>query len=469
MHEPEIISTDIEQAAARVSRRTALIYLVVAATWILLSDSVLAVLVSPETQPARFAQGQTIKGWLFVSVTALLFYLLLQRQLSRLFRETAVRRQTQTEMQALLSAMPLAVIQMDRDSKVQYWNKPAELIFGWTEAEIIGQPIPYIPPDRQAEFNSLLHKILNGGNFADHETVRQAKSGRLVAVAISSAPVRLRDGSISGLVTVINDITIRKQAQAALEQLNQVLEARVAERTAQLEAKNRELEAFAYSVSHDLKAPLRGIDGYSHLLQEDYTDRLDDEGQTFLNNIRQATAQMARLIDDLLAYSRLERQSLRHVPISLSMLIDSLLREQQEAIVSQKAQIVQTDLDHTITVDPDGLAVILRNLLANALKFTKEGESPVVEIGCKTAADSHLLWVKDSGIGFDMQFQPRIFEIFQRLYHSEQYSGTGIGLAMVRKAAERLGGTVWAESKPGEGATFYIQLPATHTVKPRKG
>jgi PAS domain S-box-containing protein len=464
MNIPEITSTDIEQAAARVSRRTAFIYLAVAAIWILLSDSVLALLVSPETQPARFAQAQTIKGWLFVSVTALLFYLLLQRQLSRLFRETAVRRQTQTEMQALLSAMPLAVIQMDRDSNVQYWNKPAEAMFGWTEAEIAGQPIPYVPPDKQSEFNALLHKILNGESFIDHETVRQAKSGRLLAVTISSAPVRLRDGSITGMVTVINDITIRKQAQAALEQLNRELEVRVAERTAQLEAKNRELEAFAYSVSHDLKAPLRGIDGYGHLLQEDYADRLDEEGQTFINNIRQATAQMARLIDDLLAYSRLERQSLRHVPISLSMLIESLLREQQEAIAGQNAQIIQTDLDQTITVDPDGLAIILRNLLANALKFTKEGEPPVIEIGCKTADDTHLLWVKDGGIGFDMQFQPRIFEIFQRLHHAEQYPGTGIGLALVRKAAERLGGTVWAESKPGEGATFYIQLPASHTA-----
>jgi PAS domain S-box-containing protein len=464
MNIPEITSTDVEQAAARVSRRTALIYLAVAAIWILLSDSVLALLVSPETQPAHFAQAQTIKGWLFVSVTALLFYLLLQRQLSRLFRETAVRRQTQTEMQALLSAMPLAVIQMDRDSNVQYWNKPAEAMFGWTEAEIVGQPIPYMPPDKQTEFNTLLHKILNGESFIDHETVRQAKSGRLLAVTISSAPVRLRDGSITGMVTVINDISIRKQAQAALEQLNQELEVRVAERTVQLEAKNRELEAFAYSVSHDLKAPLRGIDGYGHLLQEDYADRLDEEGQTFINNIRQATAQMARLIDDLLAYSRLERQSLRHVPISLSMLIDSLLREQQEAIAGQNAQIVQIDLDQTITVDPDGLAIILRNLLANALKFTKEGEPPAIEIGCKTADDTHLLWVKDSGIGFDMQFQSRIFEIFQRLHHAEQYPGTGIGLALVRKAAERLGGTVWAESKPDEGATFYIQLPASHTA-----
>jgi signal transduction histidine kinase len=259
---------------------------------------------------------------------------------------------------------------------------------------------------------------------------------------------------------IARDITARQRAETALRELNEALERRVLERTAELEMKNKELETFAYSVSHDLKAPLRGIDGYGRLLLEDYADSLGQEGQMFLSHIRRATALMAQLIDDLLAYSRLERQPMQPVPIRLAGLVKSLLLEQQEAIVTRQAEIIQTNLDVMLGADPDGLAVILRNLLDNALKFTKEGVSSRIEIGCRQAESSYLLWVRDNGIGFADQFQERIFDIFQRLHRPEPYPGTGIGLALVRKAASRMGGRVWAESEPEVGTTFYLQIPA---------
>ena len=270
-------------------------------------------------------------------------------------------------------------------------------------------------------------------------------------------------GELISIFSLALDITERKTAEEALRALNAELEQRVAERTAQLEAKNKELETFAYSVSHDLKAPLRGIDGYGRLLQEDYTAVLDEEGQSFLRNIRQATQQMGQLIDDLLIYSRLERQDVRLIPINLAALVNSLLAEQEAAIAARRVKISQIDLDTTILTDSDALSLALRNLLDNALKFTQEVSEPIVEIGCRQTEENNLLWVRDNGIGFDMKFSDRIFEIFQRLHRIEHYPGTGIGLALARKAAERLNGVVWVESESGKGTTFYLQIA---TIKP---
>lgn len=442
-----------------IAERTAVIYLLVAATWILLSDSVLALFISPEAQPNQFANIQTIKGWFFVSVTAVLLFLLLKRQLAQLERETAVRHETQQELNALLEAMPLAVVQVDPAGIVRYWNRPAEEMFGWTAEEAIGQPMPFTGPEHQTESADLRRRALSGEKLIGVEVERQTKAGNYIYINLSTSPVFDANDQPNGIIGIMADITTRKKNEAILRQLNEALEQRVAERTAELEAKNKELETFTYSVSHDLKAPLRGIDGYTRLLLEDYADKLDEEGQTFLRNVRQATGQMGQLIDDLLAYSRLERQENRRVTINLVMLIQNLLAEQRETIATRNAQINLTGVDITLESDPEGLAIILRNLLDNALKFTKEQAAPTIEVGCRQESQEYLLWVRDNGVGFEMQFRDRIFDIFQRLHRYEQYAGTGVGLAMVRKAAERMGGKAWAEGEPGVGATFYVLLP----------
>lgn len=442
-----------------IPRRTALIYLLVAAVWIFFSDTTLAWIISPDTQPQLFARGQTIKGWLFVIVTAALLYLLLRRQLERLRQETVARLETQQQLKVLLQAMPLAVVQVDPDGNVQYWNRPAEEIFGWSAGEVIGRPPPYLLPEQEGEIVTLRQRVLAGERLTGVETRRRTRNGVVIHASVSTAPVRNAAGEVTSIISVIEDVTERKEAEAALRELNDELEQRVAERTAQLQAKNKELETFAYSVSHDLKAPLRGIDGYSRFLQQDYASVIDEEGQTFLDNIRRAARQMSQLIDDLLAYSRLDRQRVRRVPVDLAQLVQTLLAEQQEAIAARAARITQNNLDVTVIADPDGLAMALRNLLDNALKFTPESRKPAIEIGCETIDKAYLIWVKDNGVGFDMQFQERIFEIFQRLHRAETYPGTGVGLALVRRAMERMGGTAWAESEPGKGATFYLQVP----------
>ena len=271
--------------------------------------------------------------------------------------------------------------------------------------------------------------------------------------------VRDASGGVVRLYGTIQEITERKLAEEAVRRLNEELEARVLERTARLEAVNKELEAFSYSVSHDLKAPLRGIDGYSQLLEKNYSSGLDDDGRLFIRNVRASAAQMHQLIEDLLHYSRMERRTLQSVSIDLSELVQAVVAERAEELTQGGVSLRLELQPLVVCADRDGLSIVLRNLVENAVKFSRNAQPPTLEIGARAERDQALLWVRDNGIGFDMRFQDRIFEIFQRLQRAEDYPGTGVGLALVRKAMQRMNGRVWATSAPGEGATFFLEIP----------
>lgn len=255
------------------------------------------------------------------------------------------------------------------------------------------------------------------------------------------------------------DITQLRQAQTNLERINAKLEQRVADRTEQLSVANRELEAFSYTVSHDLKAPLRGIDGYSQLLEEEHGERLDDEGRQFIRRIRRGVQQMGALISDLLDYSRMERRAMEHQEVALLPLVELVLEGHSADIAAAGTAVHLEVQPMTLQLDREGLAVVLRNLVGNAVKFSQSNPQPVVEIGARSESGRRLLWVKDNGVGFDMKYHDRIFGIFQRLQRTEDYAGTGVGLALVAKAVQRMGGRVWAESVPGQGATFHLEFP----------
>jgi signal transduction histidine kinase len=236
------------------------------------------------------------------------------------------------------------------------------------------------------------------------------------------------------------------------------LEQRVRDRTAQLEAANKELEAFSYSVSHDLRAPLRAIDGFSGAVLEDYFDKLDDQGKRFLSIIRSNTQKMGRLIDDLLAFSHLGRQEISPSDISMTDLAKGVFEEIKPPANERNLQFDMTTLP-LAQGDRSMMKQVFANLLSNAIKFTRPREMATVEIGGTNDGAENIYYVKDNGVGFDMQYVNKLFGVFQRLHSTDEFEGTGVGLAIVQRIIHRHGGRVWAEGKLGEGATFFFTLP----------
>lgn len=287
------------------------------------------------------------------------------------------------------------------------------------------------------------------------------KNGSVVWVSSTTSPLRRLGESQNSHIAVVQDITKRKHAEEENHKLNIELEQRVVERTAELAAKNREMETFTYSVSHDLKAPLRGIDGYGKLLLADHAGQLNEEGRFFVQTIRQATEQMGQLIDDLLAYSRIERRSMSITQVDPRLIAEKLVAERAEELHQSRIKTTININCSSVHAEPEGLSLALRNVLDNAMKFTRQVKEPRVDIGDSIQNNKCVLWVRDNGPGFDMQYHDRIFEIFHRLHRAEDYPGTGIGLAIVRKSMQRMHGRVWAKSEPGQGATFFLEIPTT--------
>jgi PAS domain S-box-containing protein len=396
-------------------------------------------------------------------------------------------RGVNARLSALLQASPLAIIVIDTQRIVQLWNPAAEQIYGYAAEEVLGKAVPDLQVPGDPQYEVIRQRIFSGERIEGLDAKRKRRDGSVIDVSISTAPMRDDNGNLVATVALVRNITERKQAEAEIRRLNQELEARVVERTAHLEqeiaervraeaevkelnatlaeqaqhlvAVNKELETFTYSVSHDLKAPLRGIDGYSRLLLEDHAHHLDEEGQYFVHTIRGATTQMAQLIDDLLAYSRLERRTWATSQVDIRKVVDNVLLQMQPSQVYPNTIIDVRIEPQVVVTEADALALVLRNLLDNALKFSANSDAPRIEINGTPVNQYYMLSVRDNGVGFDMQYHERIFDIFQRLHRSEDYPGTGIGLAIVRKALQRMQGRIRVESQVGHGATFTMEIP----------
>jgi PAS domain S-box-containing protein len=273
----------------------------------------------------------------------------------------------------------------------------------------------------------------------------------------------LNNPNVESIVINFRNITDRKLAEEEVLRLNAGLEERVKERTAQLEAANSELQAFAYSVSHDLRAPLRAIDGFSKFVLEDYGTKLDQEGQRLLGLIRANTQKMDKLITDILSLSRVSRSEHKKSGIDMTKMALSMYNEVASPETQQKIEFIIDPLPG-IFADPTFIKQVWINLLSNAIKFSSLSSGPEIKIGGYNDGKSNVYYVRDNGVGFNPEYSHKLFGVFQRLHKATEFEGTGVGLAIVQRIILRHGGKVWAESREGYGATFYFSLPVTDVM-----
>jgi signal transduction histidine kinase len=372
----------------------------------------------------------------------------------------------EAQFRRLLNVLPAAAYMCDAQGLITYFNDHAVELWGrepllndprdrfcgsfrlFTPA---GEPIPH-------EECWMALALRSNREFNGEEIMIEREGGDRRTVLAHANPIRGEDGSLVAAVNVLVDITERKRAEAALADSRDELERRVRQRTEELEALNRELESFNYSVSHDLRAPLRGIDGFSRVLEEEYSDALDESGRAYLRRIRNGAKRMGVLIDALLDFSRIARGGLDLRALSVSSIACAIAETLASRSPERRVEFLCAP-DLIAVADARLLTIALENLLENAWKFTSERSDPRIEVGWDDLDGEGAFFVRDNGTGFDMKYAERLFAPFQRLHGDGRFEGSGIGLATVQRIIRRHGGSIWAEAKPDEGATFRFTLP----------
>lgn len=369
---------------------------------------------------------------------------------SSTIRDVSERKKAEelrAQLAAIVDSSDDAIIGKSLDSTIRSWNTGAQRIFGYAPEEVIGKPVSVLlPPGRQGEEPAIIERLKKGERVEPFETVRRCKDGRDIDVSVTISPIHDSRGHVIGASKVARDISDRKRAEEAV--------ARAKEAT---DAANRELEAFSYSVAHDLRAPLRGIDGFSQALLEDYSAKIDEQGQRYLRRVRESAQHMAQLIESLLTLARISRSDLQRERVDLSGLAHAVAERLK---VSQPDRSVEFLIEDGLIATGDGrlLGVVLDNLLGNAWKFTRKQPSAHIQFASTRQDGQSVFCVRDNGAGFDMAYVSKLFGVFQRLHPSAEFEGTGIGLATVQRIVRRHDGRIWAEGEVARGAAFYFTL-----------
>jgi PAS domain S-box-containing protein len=347
-----------------------------------------------------------------------------------------------------------AIYLQDHEGKIISWNEGAEQIYGYSESEALEMKIWNIVPEfLLSEMQGMITEILNGKKIKSKEMSRITKYGKMIDVNFSASVITDANGKLKSVAITENDITQQRKADRKIMELNADLKANIT----QLEESNNELESFSYSVSHDLRAPLRSISGFSHKILEEYHAEFDEELIRLFGIIQNGAERMGTLIDDLLEFSRLGKKELRKVPLNIDMLVSQVINELEDPGESNIEIFI-----HTLKSTDGDRALIYQvfvNLISNAIKYSGNQTEPVIEIGSVENDEEYIYYVKDNGTGFDMDYSHKLFGVFQRLHSNIEFEGTGAGLAIVKRIIVKHGGRVWAEGEVDKGATFYFSLP----------
>ncbi|HLZ87934.1 MAG TPA: PAS domain S-box protein, partial [Puia sp.] len=353
-----------------------------------------------------------------------------------------------------------AIYLHDHEGKIISWNEGAEKMYGFSEAEAVNMKIWNIVPEQLlAGMQTVISDLISGKKIQVQEMQRITKYGKMIDVLFSASVITDFSGGLKSVAITEREITQQKKADQEIRQLNADLKVNIT----QLEATNKELESFSYSVSHDLRAPLRRINGYAGIILEDHRTQLDEELRRLFGNIKNNADRMSILIDNLLEFSKLGRRRVAKVPVDLTELVQRVLKDLDEG--ERDKATIQIGYLPPAEGDPALLYQVLVNLVSNAIKYSGKKAAPEIGIGSCENEEEYVYFVRDNGIGFNMTYAHKLFGVFQRLHNDDGFEGTGVGLAIVQRIVVKHGGRVWAEGQPGEGATFYFSLPKPVTAR----
>ena len=339
------------------------------------------------------------------------------------------------------------------EGKIISWNQGAERIYGYSEREAMDMKLwNIIPQHLFQETQIVIQRIVKGERIDSLETKRITKHGRVIDVLFSASVLTDSDNNLKSIAITERDITERKLADEEIDRLNTNLLNNVE----QLELANKELESFSYSVSHDLRAPLRALNGYAQIVEEEYGDHLHDDVIILFGNIKRNSHKMGNLIDDLLEFSRLGKKTLKKSAVNMKELAEFALDEMGKS-VHDRAEINIENIPYA-HADYSLIKQVLVNLLSNALKYSRKVAHPKIEIGHYLDNGEVVYFIKDNGVGFSMEYKNKLFGVFHRLHSEKEFEGTGVGLAIVARIIDKHGGRIWAEAEVNKGATFYFSL-----------